>query len=93
MISDFYNNDSVSLYNNSKETNIEEVISYIYYNYLPIIMDINKYSQKLHENILQIYPPSNIIITPLFLKFTNMKNNLKECDNKNNNNILVLCLI
>ena len=84
MISDFYNNDSVSLYNNSKETNIEEVISYIYYNYLPIIMDINKYSQKLHENILQIYPSylfSMILKMPNFDISDNLQNSQKEYEN------------
>src|SRR5215211_5272980 len=56
MISDFYNNDSVSLYNtNSKDTNIDERINYICNSYLPIIMNINKYSQLLHKNLLSIY--------------------------------------
>ena len=57
MLSEFYYNNPLPLYKTStnKENNIEEIIYNMCYRYLPIIMDINKYSQLLHENLLQIY--------------------------------------
>ncbi len=47
------------------------MINYIYNNYLPIIMDINEYSQKLHDNVLQIYPT---YLFSMILKMANFDN-------------------
>ena len=89
MILDYYNYNPESIYNNKnklvvKETGIEDTINYIYNNYLPIIMDINEYSQKLHENIHKIYPPylfSMILKMSHFDNLSNTQNNQKENEN------------
>jgi len=87
MLLDYYNNNIESIYNiknNNKETNIADTIHHTYNNYLPIIMDINEYSKKLHENILQIYPPylfSMILKMPNFDISDNLQNNQKEYEN------------
>lgn len=88
MILDFYNNNPVS-FNNNKETNIEEMINSIFNSYLPIMMDLHKYSQLLHDNLLQIYSLYlfNIIKISHPDNLVDMENNQKECSNLNRNNI------
>ena len=95
MILDYYNYNPESIYNNknnissNKENDIEDTINYIYNNYLPIITDINEYSQKLHQNLHKIYSPylfSMILKMSSFDNLPNTENNQKECENNNNNN-------
>jgi hypothetical protein len=91
MVLEYYNNNSESIYNNknnSKEKDIEGITNHIFNNYLPIIMDINKYSQKLHKNILQIYPPylfSMILKMDNFDNLCNTQNIQQEYENNNSN--------
>jgi hypothetical protein len=57
MVLDYHDNNSESNYNKKISKNgIEDTINHIYNNYLTIILDINGYSQKLHDNIYKIYP-------------------------------------
>ena len=95
IIFDYYNYNPESIYNNknnissNKETDIEDTINYIYNNYLPIIMDINEYSQKLHQNLHKIYPPylfSMILKMSRFDNLSNNQNNQKENENHKNSN-------
>lgn len=92
MILDYYNYNPESIdnhKNNSKENGIEDTINYIYNNYLPIIMDINEYSQKLHQNLHKIYPPylfSMILKIPHFDNLSNNQNDQKENENDKNSN-------
>ena len=92
MVLDYYNNNPESIYNNknnSKEKGIEYTINYIYNNYLPIIMDINEYSQKLHQNLHKIYPHylfSMILKIPHFDNLSNNQNDQEENENDKNSN-------
>lgn len=53
---DFYNIDDPVFFDNvsdNKDIDLEKLINYIYYKYLPIITDINNYSKNL-LNILTL---------------------------------------
>lgn len=89
MILDYYEDSFGSIHNNksSIKTEIEDITNHIFDNYLHIIMDINEYSQKLHDNLWKIYPHyllSKIIQMPYFDNLSNSQNSQK--DNNNNNN-------
>jgi len=86
MLLDFNNNNNpIPIYKNSEneENDIEETIHNICNRYLPIIMDINKYSQLLHKNLLQIYSLYlfNIIKKSPLKKLDDKENNQKEYEN------------
>ena len=86
----YNNNPKLIIYSNknSKEMDIENIINHIFNNYLYIIMDINKYSQKLHDNLLQIYPSylfSMILKMANFDNLCNTQNIQQEYENNNSN--------
>ena len=90
MILDYYYNNPESIFSNknSKGTDIENITNYIYYNYLTIIMDINEYSRKLHDNICIIYPIylfSKVLKLPHFDNSNSVQDNLQDCEINNHN--------
>ena len=90
MILDYYYNNPESIFSNknSKETDIENITNYIYYNYLTIIMDINEYSRKLHDNICNIYPIylfSKVLKLPHFDNSNSVQDDLQDCEINNHN--------
>jgi len=90
MVLEYYNNNPESLYNNknknSKETDIEYTINYIYNNYLPIIMDINEYSQRFHDNLHRIYPSYLFSLILKMSHFDNLYDAQKSQKKYENNN-------
>ncbi|MGI9010195.1 MAG: hypothetical protein ACR2F1_03290 [Nitrososphaeraceae archaeon] len=98
MILDYYNNNPESIHTNNnkniknknnKKKDIKDMINYIFDNYLPIIIDINEYSQKLHNNLWEIYPPylfSKILQMSHFDNLSKFPNDQYDCDSNNNNN-------
>ncbi len=90
MVLEYYNNNPESLYNNknknSKEADIEDTINYIYNNYLPIIMDINEYSQRLHDNLHRIYPSYLFSLILKMSHFDNLYDAQKSQKKYENNN-------